>query len=246
VKWLCQCGEEFAEPGDRTGYWALVGHIRKQGGAANGHRYVGLFDDEGKQLARNYQQAIKQGLISGPRGDKADDDAPDQEPQPEPPATDKEPAKSNGKAEAKSVRDLSHRDFMHGEVKSRASSALTFDVGGGRLQFPHWVMAYALVLMPIMRREDGSPYTHSAEGFAAFITDVLRESFRRLLPLAIRDRLERLGDENRRLVVRSYIAALESLDDVQLAALAARGMEKVNPEFAKALYQELASAAKSA
>jgi len=247
VKWICECGADFPETEKGKAFWKLMDHIKQGGGVSGGHRRLGLFDDDNHLLAKNTPEAVDAGLIegkgtaeSGSRAKPEPEESSDTSSTPGKPGHSKATRGSNA---GQSWQDSAHQDFMKPEVKSRGTAKLTFDVGGGKLQFPHWVLAYAMVLMPNFLREDGENYSHSAEGFSNFITDTLRDSFRRLLPFAMRDRLATSNEASRELVVKSYIATLESLDDVQLASFIVQGAEKINPGFAKQVRDQLDEAA---
>lgn len=255
MKWVCECGADFPEDPEGKAFWQLFNHIKESGGAANGHRRLGLFDEQDKLLAKNPQEAMRLNIIRN-KNAEIDDPEPESDSGQDaevrststggngngnggkrggrPPK-----AESGGGGGGRGWQDSTHPDFMQPEIKSRATAKLTFDVGGGKLQFPHWVLAYALVLMPNFTRDTGENYSHTAEGFSNFITDTLRESFRKMLPFAMRDKLHTADATSKQLIVKSYIATLESLDDAQLASFIVQGAAKLDPVFARQVRAQL-------
>jgi len=71
--WRCTCGEEFDEPGDRTGYGAMVKHTLYDHRGDPDHKGDGLWSrDTGEQLVRGQaiNQAIQKGYVEAKEGGK--------------------------------------------------------------------------------------------------------------------------------------------------------------------------------
>jgi hypothetical protein len=208
VAWVCgECDERWEETGTGSGFGKALAHSNRQNA---GHTIQGLVDlDTGELLVPglNRPRAEQGGWIQRP----AKKDLP--------PGPDKTERLTSTPA-------VGDRDPVHGASAKRATTGPPFSgtVKGLQIEFPLYIAAYAAMVMARLTDPDtGEPYPFTAEGMAKCLTDVLRLSFQRLVPVALGLTARQLADAAVRERVAALIATIEAqTDTAEVVALTRR------------------------
>ena len=209
------CGQDWLEPGDRSGYNPALRHKMHQDAwhaehpeeaTAKDHDFA-LYDAEtGEKLAVGLDKARKLAVERGWMRDSS------------------RAAKTTGgrdePLEDRLTKETVVRsDGMRGTPQTNArGNPLTVDFKGLTLHLPPYLYAYfAMGIRRTLRPDTGEPYTFDAQGITDYVVDFLRYGHEARLPQFLDMAAADLDTAQGRRVLAATIAAIEGLTGEELA-----------------------------